>query len=424
MKKHKKLLIVILALFLLILIVVKVNQKDNIVYYYKNNSLSYLKNNKPYNITDKYMSNINISKNKEKVLYIEYPNLYLYNTSNRKKYKIMKDVQGIEWLNNKQYIVIDKDKNLYLYNNKKKKVIDKKIDYLISVSNPYIIYKKGEKTFIYNKKKKEIKLDSSFEISENHENIIINKDGTLTINKLSNMKELIKIKNVINYKCINKNCTELYYLNYERKLYLYKGKDKKIAEDVNDILAFNSKSIVYSNQDKDNYKLIIHKGNKSTILDKNKTYYNNVLMKDNKVYYLFGGIVKEVKTSGSKKHKINEDVTSIIDTFKGKLLLLKNNNLYLNDKLLGENIEVDTIKIYKNNIYYLKKKDDIPSMYNNNGKKEVKVKENVGYFTINGDTMYYIGDYNISQKYGNLYRYNSKRIIDKRVTSIVEKSIK
>ena len=57
-------------------------------------------------------------------------------------------------------------------------------------------------------------------------------------------------------------------------------------------------------------------------------------------------------------------------------------------------------------------------MYKNNGKKELKVKENVGYFTINEDTMYYIGDYNISQKYGNLYRYNSNRILDKRVTSL------
>ena len=421
MKKYRKLIgLAILLLLIITVVVIKGTRKNTIIYYYKEKGLSYIQKNKIYQVSDKNIMNIRISQDNKKVLYIDYPYLYLYNTSNKKAAKIKENILYVEWLDNNNYIVLDMDNNLYLYNNKKEKLIEKKIDSIRMNASPYIIYEKKDKSYIYNikrKNKKELKMNNISAISDDHNNFIINDNGTLKIIRINNNKERIKLKDITKYQCISDNCEKFYYFNKKGQLGKYNGKETIIAETANNLLAYDKKNTIYSYLEDDNYKLIVNNNRKTITLDQNKTSYNEVILDNNKVYYLTGGIVREIKINGSKKKKLNEDVTDILEVMNDKVLLLKNKDLYLNDKLIGEQIETETIKVFKNNIYYLKKKKDIPSLYKNNGKKEIKVKENVGSFTIQNNKIYYIGDYNISQKYGNLYQYKKGKVLDKRVIS-------
>ena len=143
MKKYRKIIALSILLLLIGIVVIKLTQNNTIIYYYKQNGISYIKKNKAYNISDKYIASFTVSKDNKKVLYIEYPYLYLYNTSNKKKYKIKKDIVSVEWLDNNNYIALDQKNNIYLYNNRKQKQIDKKIDMVRIAAYPYIIYNKN-----------------------------------------------------------------------------------------------------------------------------------------------------------------------------------------------------------------------------------------------------------------------------------------
>lgn len=388
MKKNKKIFIIILVIFVIILSV-SVLGRNNIIIYSKRDGLY---NNK-FKITDDTINDVIILWDNKKVIYNNYKGLFLY----------------------------------YLNSNKNKKV-DKQVNRVDVINKKYLLYEKNTKFYIYNmmtNKKEKISIPNYFEVSNDKTNLLFYNEGSFNIYNLNKNKIIISIKDVEDYKCINDSCTKLYYINTNRELKINSKNKKIIDKNIYTILNVNKKAIVYTSYEEDKYALKVKKNfSKSIILDTSKKIYDEAIINGNKIYYLVSGVCKESKLSGKNKRIITRNVDSFVNTYNDKIILVKGKDLYINNKKISELINSDNIITSKNKIYYLKTKNDISSLYMNNGNKEKLIAKNVGMFIKHDNNIYYIGDYNVSQKYGNLYKVGSKKAIDKRVTSIVEKSIK
>ena len=264
--------------------------------------------------------------------------------------------------------------------------------------------------------------ENGFEISKNRENLILRKNNKLEIFNVKKHKVIKTIEDNIEYKCMNDSCTKLYYINKQNKL--KNSTSKKILDkNVNKLLDSNKNSIIYITNVNGNYKLKYKKGfKKSIILDTNNKSYAKGIINNNTIHFLSTGVYKTVKSNGKHKKTITKDVNDFIDNYKGKMLLIKNKDLYIENKLISEFVNTDSVVINNGKIYFLKIKEDIPSLYVYNGNKEILIEKNVGEVVSYNSKIYYLGNYNISQKYGNLYKLNSKKTIDKRVTRILQKS--
>ena len=116
---------------------------------------------------------------------------------------------------------------------------------------------------------------------------------------------------------------------------------------------------------------------------------------------------------------ITKNISKVIDVYKNKYLLLKNKKLYLNNKKIANNVLIDSIKTNNNKIYYLKETKNKKALYVFKNNKEKLLVKDIGDYIIENNSLYYIGNYKTSNKYGNLYKYPSKKIIDKKVVSLI-----
>lgn len=385
MKKYKKIILISIFILLILLILIKLLcQKDTIFYIKADGIYSY--NKKANKIDDYQYGNIQVSDNKKIIVYNKLNNLYISK------------------------------------NNKKSKLIEKEVYSFNLINDRYLIYEKNQKLFFYNidkDKSKKLEIINGYNISEDKNNLLYFKNGTLNIFSLNKFKILKQIKEVSDYKCINESCTKISYINNNRELKIGNN-DKTLDKNIIKILDSNKNNILYVSMNNGKYNLkILIKGKHNITLDTSKKSFDRGIIEKNKVHYLSAGVYKKSKINGKSKKTITKDVDDIIDNYKNKMILLKGKDLYLNDNRIAEFIDTNSIRILKDKIYYLKIKEDIPALYVYNGKKEKLIAKNVGKIIIENNNLYYIGDYNISKKFGNLYKIGSNKIIDKRVISII-----
>lgn len=340
----------------------------------------------------------------------------------------IKDATSIYQIDDK-FLLYYKKQKLYIYNikSKKSKCITKSFTQIQDYNSQYIIYSMGNNTYIYNIKSNKIqKLNNInfLSISENKKNLIYRKNNIFTIYNLNNKKELIKIKNVDNYKCINKSCTDFYYIELNH-LKRYHKREIDLKQSISNILYQEKDILVFENQKNGEYVLYYKKGSRKAIkLDTNKRPHQQVMLNKNMIVYLTGGNCKEVKKNGRRKRIIARNIDKIVEVYRKKYLLIKNQSLYLNDKLLDKKIEEDTITIIGNKIYYLRKNKEIYELIENTSKKSKILNSNVKEMKKINNRLYYLGDYNLYRQYGNIYLANSKKTILEKVNYIIENDIK
>ena len=382
----KKKLLIIIIIFLTLFIILKNNNSKQSIFYIKNDGL-YSYKNKIKKVDNYLYTDIKITDN-DNIIYIDHNNLYLHKKGKKKKL-IAKNVYNFEIINNNYFIYLKNDK--------------------------YIIYN------IMKNKKNKITITNGYKISNNRENLLLMTYNTLKVFNIKKQKVIKTMDDIIEYNCINDSCTKVYYINTKQEL--KKSTSKKIIDkNVNKILDSNKNSILYIFNTNGEYKLKYKKKfKKSIILDTNNKSYFKGIINDNKIHFISSGVYKTIKLNGKHKKIITKDVDDFIDIYKGKMLLIKNKDLYIDNKLISEFVNTESVIIHNNKIYYLKVKEDIPSLYSCNGNKEKLIEKNVGEIVVNNNKLYYLGNYNISQKYGNIYKLNSKKVIDKKVTRIIHK---
>ena len=412
-RKNKKIILIILILIIILLIILILPKNKNI-YYIKDNNIYY--NNKKIN--NYYPSNkILISKDNKKVLYSDYKGLYLYDKKNK---KIANQVLNYSFINN-DVVYIDINNNLYIYKNKKI-LISKKINNILYKTNKYIVYMKNNKIYSYNISKNKntyITKNTNVDISKDNNNLLL-LDKNIKIYNLDNNKIIKKQQDINKYYCINDSCNEFYYQKLNT---IYSTNNKKIKEDITSLEYYDSNILIYTKYINNKYNLYYKKGNNKSIkLDSSKLPITNIKLVGNKIYYVIGGNLKEVKTNGKSKKNITYEVTNIVDIYKGKILLLKNKKLYLNDKLIQEDVIPESIAIINDKILFLVPEKDINSLYSSSGNKAKLIAKNVKEYYEYKEDIYYIGDYNIGRQYGNLYKYKHKNLNIKKIQSIIKDS--
>ena len=165
---------------------------------------------------------------------------------------------------------------------------------------------------------------------------------------------------------------------------------------------------------------IYKKGNKNIKLDTSKRAFDKVLINKNKVIYQTAGNCIEIKKNGKKRKIIARDIDKLIEVYKNKYLILKNNTLYLNNKLLDKKVNEDSITIIKNKIYYLKSNDEIYELVKSTTKKSKIINKNVIDLKSIEDNIYYLGDFNLNYRYGNIYTIKGKNKIAEKVSTIID----
>ena len=339
----------------------------------------------------------------------------------------LENINNINQVNNK-YLLYDKSQKLYIYNIKKKKsiIITDKIYQLQNYNDKYVTYIINNQTYIYNIKKKKSKKIGNVNLiafSNNKKNIIYYKDNYFAIYNLNKNKEIIKINDLTQYNCINNSCTDFYYVT-QNKLKRYHKKETDLNQKVINILYQNKETIIYQNQENNNYILYYKKGKKKAVkLDTSKRPFEDVKTNKNKIIYLTGGNCIEIKKNGKKRKIVARDIKRIVDIYRGKYLLIKNQSLYLNDKLLDKKVVEDKISIINNKIYYLKNNGEIYTLIERTPKKSKIINNNVIEMKTMDDTIYYLGDYNLNYKYGNIYLLNNKKYIIQKANHIISNSI-
>ena len=364
-----------------------------------------------------------LPSSKESILIQDSNNNYLL-INNKKQIKIkLKEINNIYKINN-NYLLYLKDQKLYLYNVKKEKSKE------IAKDNPQIhdfninniIYSINNNTYIYNIKKNKtsnLKDINYIEMTKDKKNIVGQNNNKLIIYNIKNNKEIVKINDVREYKCNNDSCTDIYYIE-SNNLKRYHKKVKDLKENAINILYQEKNIVIYQNYINGEYSLYYKKGNKNIKLDTSKRAFDKVLINKNKVIYQTAGNCIEIKKNGKKRKIIARDIDKLIEVYKNKYLILKNNSLYLNNKLLDKKVNKDSITIIKNKIYYLKSNDEIYELVKSTAKKSKIINKNVIDLKSIEDNIYYLGDYNLNYRYGNIYTIKGKNKIAEKVSTIID----
>lgn len=342
----------------------------------------------------------------------------------KKKVKTsIKDIDSSIIINNK-YLVYSNNGHLYLYhgNTQKKKIISKNYQALIDYNTDNIIYATTNHIFLYNLKHNNYqKIDNTNDIkfSKNNNNLIYRKNNQLIVYNILKKKEMIKADNIEQYECIDKSCMKFYFLR-SGKLYYYDKKEKDLKINATNILWQKNFSIIYQTQHEGEYTLYYKNGNKNPVkLDTNKRPHKEVKMNHNKIVYLSGGNCKEIKKNGKNRKIIARSIEKIIDFYQDKYLLIKNNSLYLNDVLISDKVNSDSIIVKGKKIYYLQSHKDINWLIEKTNKKENILNKNVIKIIDKEDNVYYLGDYNLYRKYGNVFSIkNNKKKLDEKIKDI------
>ncbi len=374
------------------------------------------------------------------VLYVKNDSLYLYDANKKsEKIKVLKDVKEYYFSrNDKKIIAINKDHELYMYDYKKLTKLDSEVTSVRSISEDYVLYIRNGSLYLRRLKEKsdKIKLEDKFgsyaTISNDQKRVLyINKDNELKRYTIKN-KDNDKIAgSVTEYYC-DDNCNKFYYLTNDdtQTLYYYNGKEGlKIVKDIYDISAIDvdHKIAVYTKNEKSNFVLYFQKGDKAAVKveDDLKTTVSVEIYKGKELYYINSD--KELRYARIRGNKLapvrtvaDNVTTSLKDYKKGYVFLADIENssgdLYVAKGGRAKKIDSD---VYKTNITVNTKGDKIyyfkdygsssgDLYYTKGGKPKLISSDVYKYQTIRNDLLYYIKDYNLSERSGDLYRYNGK----------------
>lgn len=423
LKLSKNWLIVGIVL-VIILGIIHILRPKNIVVYKKSDGLYYTKNNQVEEAHKKETYYIRLWEKQKYISYLNNDTLYRTKTNNNKQITILEDVKDYYLIKKNQLLIMDKEGNLYIAKGKKLSKQDENVWEVIDITEDYAIYTTSSDLKILNFSTKEkYSLDyDNYTISEDKSNLLIYQNQSLKIYNVKKHKVIKEYENINYYSCVNPSCTTFYYLEFD-KLYINTKKNKVLEEDVSEILYSEKNKVIYTKY-KDGKMILYYKykTHKSKKMDESTKGFTNLELKNNKLYYLMGNTLVEMKKNGKKKQTILEDVGKILDiTYKDKYLIIKDDRLYWNDKEIAKNIVDESIQIENNKLYYktVNQKNEILYVYN--GKKSKKIADNVGDYYVQKNRVYYIGDYNIYKLQGTLYyaKKNPKEL-DTNVISIIK----
>ena len=416
MKKNK--LIIFLCIFGFIIFLFRINHKE-VLLYRKANGLYQVSQSKKYKITSLY--DINFQTNgKNIVLFSDFRNLYFYNTKNKYKKKIIDYPNTFLILDDNTFLVLDKNYTLYVIKNNFKNFVEKNVKKIMFLTDHTILYKYKNDNIVYNvstRRKSIINGMDSYTFSSNKHNMIIKDNNDYSIYSMKKNKIILKLTDIDEYLCINRDCNNLYYVK-DKKLYSTLYKNQILDNNIYRILYNNKEQLLYSKYENNKYVLYYKDGLKKSVnIDKRNYEYTDVSMYGNKIHYLVGGIF--VERTVLKIRREIENVSHLIN-HNGVVFLLKGDDLYEDNTLLVNNVVSSSIKFSHKKIYYLKKTKKGNDLYYRIGNREKLISNNVYNYVIINDTIYYLSNYDDIISSGELYSYRFRcKLVDKDVSEIL-----
>lgn len=378
------------------------------------------------------------------ILFMKNSSLYLYDSKNKEEtLKVLSDVKDYMFTPNDKYVVAtDEDNNLYSYNFKdEKQKLDSDISSIKDVSDTHVIYVKegalyikGLKASKDDKVKIESDYDSSAKISEDGKKVLyINSDKELRFYTIKNGKSDKIANDVYEFYC-DEECKKLYYVvsDGEFSICYYNGKEAtKVVNDIYSVsdVSVEDKEVVYVLNEDGKYVLYYQKLDKEAVKieDGLDSMVYAKIFKGKEIYYVNSDDeVRYVKIKGSKLGEVLTIAENVEDSLrlykKGYVFVAdvnKNSNgdLYFASngkaKKVDEDVYFSYVKVSNNGkkVFYLK---DYTSgsgdLYYTTGGKGKKIDTDVyRYQYISDKLVYYLKDYSISKKRGDLYRYNGNK---------------
>ena len=385
------------------------------------------------------------------VLYVKNESLYLYDANKKsEKIKVLKDAKEYYFSkDDKLIIATNKQHDLYMYDYKKLTKLDSEVTSVRAISEDYILYIRNGSLYLRRLKEKadKIKLEDKFGsyamITENQKKVLyINKDAELKVYNIKK-KESEKIaSSVTEYYC-DENCNKFYYLTNDdgQTLYYYNGKEGlKIVKGLYSVSAIDvdKKIAVYTKNDKNNFTLYYQKADKAAVKveDDLKTTVNVEIFKGKELYYINSDKeLRFAKIRGSKvapARTVADNVTTSLKGYKKGYVFLADidgasGDLYIAKGGRAKKISSDVYKSYitvntkGNKIFFF---TDYGSSsgelyYSTGGKPKLISSDVYKYQTIRNNLLYYIKDYNLTERSGDLYRYTGKsKLVEKEVRAI------
>lgn len=378
------------------------------------------------------------------VLFMKNASLYLYDVKKKDEtVKVVSDVKDYMFTPNDKYVVAtDEEDNLYSYNFKdEKKKLDSDISSIKDVSDTHVIYVKDGALYIKSlkaskddKEKIEKNYSSSAIISDDGKKVLYidgDKDLRYYIIKNGNSDKIAN--DVYEFYCDEK-CKKMYYVvsDGEFSIYYYNGKEStKVANDIYSIsdVDVENKQVVYALYEDGDYSLYYQKLDKEAVkIEEDMDFMVYVKIFDGKeIYYVNSD--DEVRYAKIKGANLGE-VTTIAEDVEDSLRLYKRGYVFVADtnknsngdlyfayngkaKKIDENVYSSYIKVSNNGkrIFYLKEySSGSGDLYTSTGGNGKKIDSDVyRYQYVNDKIVYYLKDYSISKKRGDLYRYNGRK---------------
>lgn len=373
------------------------------------------------------------------VLYKKNEALYLYDTtSGSEPTKVSDDASVFNFSEDDSYIfVLDADSDLFSYNYKEaKQLLDNSVTRILDYSEKSIVYEKNEKLYFISfdpSKEDKTEIVNAFngaEFSENGKYVLYkNTNNTLYKYNTKNKKNTKIADKVDTYYCVTDSCDKLYYTVSDEyyDLYYYSGKGKLVAEKINDVEAINAdeKMILFTKTNGSKYELYYKKDNsKARKITNDYTESSAVKLLKDDIYYTNENkelIHVEIKnTKVGKPTVVDKEISSELYDYKDGIYYYnniddKNNASYFvvrNGKKTKIADDIKTTRVGGSNdgkkIYYIKDVEtNSGTLYVFDGKNNKKITDDVYRFLyIRDDVVYYLKDYNVEKRYGDLYRYS------------------
>ena len=368
--------------------------------------------------------------------------LYIYDTKKEEKpSKIADDISNYYFSDNDSFVILtDRDGDLYSYNYKEaKKILDANVRTIIDYSDKAVIYEKNNKLQYISlnpdkgDRKTIVKGYTSASFSEDGKSILYtNSNNALYRYDIKKDKHTKIGSKVDRFYCDSKSCKKMYFTSseIEYNLYYYNGKETiQIENGIYDISALNvdDSNVFYTKRENDKLVLYFKKSNnKSKKISLEMSIGSDVKLVENEVYVTDkNNELHYGKISGNSVSKfkiIDRELESGLMDFAGGVYYSKNGNknneatfyVVKNGKKIKIDDDIVETKISVSNngkkMYYIANvENNVGTLYVFDGSKSKKIADQVfKLLYIRDDMIYYLKNYKVNDRYGELYRYNGK----------------
>ena len=368
--------------------------------------------------------------------------LYIYDTKKEEKpSKIADDISNYYFSDNDSFVIfIDTDLDLYSYNYKEaKKILDGNVSSIIDYSDKAVIYERRKELYYSSlnpdkeDRKKIVNGYKSAAFSEDGKAVLYtNTNNALYRYDIRKDKHTKIGSKVDRFYCDSKSCKNIYFTSAEvnYNLYFYNGKkSEKIVERIYDLVDVNAdnKTVLYTKNVADDLVMYYKKSNNEEYrIDKKVSIGNKAKFVEDSVYILDkNDELYYAKISGNKLTKlktVDKEVESGLMNFAGGLYYSKNSNknneatfyVVKNGKKTKVDDDIIETKISISNngkkMYYIADiEKNEGTLYVFDGTKSKKISDKVHKMLyIRDDMVYYLKNYNVNKRCGELYRYDGK----------------